>query len=61
MFNLVAMIEHIRPSSTHDHYVFYILNNKKWYKMDDFLVGYTSDDNKIQLHPTYNTWILMRS
>ena len=47
MFDLVAMIEHIGPSSTQGYYVSYILNNKRWYKMDDSLVGYTSDDNKI--------------
>ena len=46
MFDMVLMIEHIGPSSTQDHYVFYVLNNKRWYKMDDSLVDCTSDDNK---------------
>ena len=49
MFDLVALIEHIGPSSTQGHYVPYNINNKRWYKMDDSLVGYTSDDNNIQL------------
>ena len=47
MLDLVVMIEHIGPSSTQGHYVSYILNNKRWYKIDNSLVGYTNDDNKI--------------
>ena len=42
-------IEHIGPSFTQRHYIIYILKNKRWYKMNDSLVGCTSDDNKIQL------------
>ena len=45
MFDMVVMIEHIGSYSTQDHFVSYILNNKRWYKMDDSLVDCTSDDN----------------
>ena len=61
MFNLVAMIEHIGWSFTQGHYVSYILKQQKvvqdrWL----FLVGYTSDDNKMQFiqvipHGSYET------
>ena len=53
MFDLLAMIEHTGPSSIQGHYVFYIINNKRWYKMDDSLIGYTSDDNKYNYFRVY--------
>ena len=55
------MIEHIGPPSTLGHYVSHILNNKRWFKMDDSLVGYTSDDNKIQLLQVMDIMILNKS